>query len=86
MPGARNVPYTELVRDGALKPAEDIAAVFQGHGIDPQQPVMTTCGSGVTAAVLALGLELCGAKQVRLYDGSWVEYASQPGATIAKGE
>ena len=86
MPGARNVPYIELVRDGALKPAEELASVFHQHGIDPQRPVMTTCGSGVTAAVLALGLELCGAKQVRLYDGSWAEYAAEPGAAIVKGE
>lgn len=82
MPGAISVPYTELVADGRLKSPEEIAALFNSKGVDLQRPVVTTCGSGVTAAVLALGLELCGAKQVRLYDGSWAEYASQPCAPI----
>ncbi|WP_419805504.1 3-mercaptopyruvate sulfurtransferase [Terriglobus sp.] len=85
MPGALSVPYTELVADGRMKPAAEIASVFAEHGVDVERPVMTTCGSGVTAAVLALGLELCGAKQVRLYDGSWAEYASRPDAPIIKG-
>ena len=85
MPCAVSVPYTELVADGRMKDAEGIAAVFQARGVDVARPVVTTCGSGVTAAVLALGLELCGAKQVRLYDGSWAEYASRPCASIVKG-
>ncbi|WP_263413850.1 3-mercaptopyruvate sulfurtransferase [Terriglobus aquaticus] len=85
MPGALSVPYTELVADGRLKPLPDMAAVFAAHGVHVERPVMTTCGSGVTAAVLALALELCGAKQVRLYDGSWAEYASRPCASIMKG-
>jgi thiosulfate/3-mercaptopyruvate sulfurtransferase len=85
MPGALSVPYTELVANGKLKTADEIASIFASRGVDVQRPVMTTCGSGVTAAVLALGLELCGAKQVRLYDGSWAEYASRPCASIMKG-
>lgn len=85
MPGAVNVPFTELVRDGRMKPVEEIAEVYRSRGVDVDRPVMTTCGSGVTAAVLALGLKLCGAKQVRLYDGSWAEYASQPCSSVVKG-
>ena len=84
MPGATNVPYTELVSEGRLRPSAEIASVFQARGVDLRRPVTTTCGSGVTAAVLALGLELCGAERVRLYDGSWAEYASQPGAAVVK--
>lgn len=84
MPGAISVPYTDLVADGRFKPAAEIATVFAEHGVDVERPVMTTCGSGVTAAVLALGLQLCGAKRVRLYDGSWAEYASRPCAAVVK--
>ncbi len=85
MPGATSVPFTELTRDGRMKPVEEIAAVFAGRGVDVQQAVTTSCGSGVTAAVLALGLEMVGAKDVSLYDGSWAEYASRPEAVIVKG-
>jgi thiosulfate/3-mercaptopyruvate sulfurtransferase len=50
--------------------------------VDREQPITTTCGSGVTAAVIALALEIAGAKQVSLYDGSWAEYAAHPGAVV----
>jgi thiosulfate/3-mercaptopyruvate sulfurtransferase len=86
MPGASSLPFTELVSDGRLRPVEELARVFAERGVDPERTVTTSCGSGVTAAVLALGLELCGAKKVRLYDGSWAEYAQRPGAVIVKGE
>jgi thiosulfate/3-mercaptopyruvate sulfurtransferase len=84
MPGATNVPFTELVEDGRLKPAEKIRALFLAKDIDLQQPITTTCGSGVTAAVIALGLEIVGAQNVSLYDGSWTEYAQQPESVIEK--
>lgn len=84
MPGATSIPYTELVEDGRLKPAEELRRIFDAKGVDLQRPITTTCGSGVTAAVLALGLETAGAKQVSLYDGSWAEYAARPGAVIEK--
>ena len=84
MPGATSVPYTELVEDGHLKSAESLRQIFAAKGIDLEQPVTTTCGSGVTAAVVALGLEIAGARQVRLYDGSWAEYAQHPEAVIVK--
>jgi thiosulfate/3-mercaptopyruvate sulfurtransferase len=82
MPGAVNVPYTELTRGTRMKAPEELRAAFEAKGVRTQQPVTTTCGSGVTAAVLALGLEICGAPHVSLYDGSWAEYAQQPDAVI----
>jgi thiosulfate/3-mercaptopyruvate sulfurtransferase len=84
MPGATSVPFTELVEDGRLKPADKLQQLFAAKKIDLHQPITTTCGSGVTAAVIALGLELAGAKNVSLYDGSWAEYAQQPDSIIEK--
>ena len=84
MPGASSVPFTELVEAGRMKPAEELRQVFATKRVDLSQPITTTCGSGITAAVVALGLELAGAKQVSLYDGSWAEYAAHPEATIEK--
>jgi thiosulfate/3-mercaptopyruvate sulfurtransferase len=84
MPGATGIPYTELVEEGRLKSAAELRRIFIAQGVDLQQPITTTCGSGVTAAVLALGLEEAGAKQVSLYDGSWAEYAARPEAVIER--
>jgi thiosulfate/3-mercaptopyruvate sulfurtransferase len=84
MPGATSVPFTELVEDGRLKPAEKLRELFLAKQVDLQQPITTTCGSGVTAAVIALGLEVVGAQNVSLYDGSWAEYASHPESLIEK--
>ena len=84
MPGATSLPFTELAVDGRLRSPEELREIFAAKGIDIAQPVTTTCGSGVTAAVLALGLEIAGAPQVSLYDGSWAEYAQWPKAVIEK--
>ena len=84
MPGATSVPFTELLADGRLKSAEEIRKIYSAKAVDIARPITTTCGSGVTAAVLALGLEVAGARQVRLYDGSWAEYAQRPEAVIEK--
>jgi thiosulfate/3-mercaptopyruvate sulfurtransferase len=84
MPGATSVPFPELVEEGRLKTREKLREIFAAKGIDTKQPITTTCGSGVTAAVIALGLEIAGAKHVSLYDGSWVEYAQHPEAVIEK--
>jgi thiosulfate/3-mercaptopyruvate sulfurtransferase len=84
MPGAISTPYTELVKDGRLKSAEELRRLFSAKDVDIQQPITTTCGSGVTAAVVALGLEIAGAPPVSLYDGSWAEYAQHPEAVIEK--
>ena len=82
MPGAINVPYTELIRGPRMKPEDELRAVFNARNANLRQPITTSCGSGVTAAVIALALEICGAHEVSLYDGSWAEYAQQPDALI----
>lgn len=82
MPGSINVPATEVVAEGKLKSAEDLAAVFAKAGVDPSAPIITSCGSGVTAAILWLGLETIGAPKQSLYDGSWAEWGSRPDADI----
>lgn len=84
MPGATNVPFTELAEGGRLKPADRLRELFLSKNIDLKQPITTTCGSGVTAAVIALGLQVTGAQNITLYDGSWAEYAQQPDSIIEK--
>ncbi|QNI36717.1 3-mercaptopyruvate sulfurtransferase [Edaphobacter albus] len=84
MPGATSVPFTELTETGRMKDADGLRELFAAKKVNLDQPITTTCGSGVTAAVIALGLEIAGAKQVNLYDGSWAEYASRPEAVIEK--
>jgi len=82
MPGATSVPFTELVEDGHLKSPEALRTLFASKYVALDRPLTTTCGSGVTAAVVALGLELAGAKDITLYDGSWAEYAQHLNAVI----
>lgn len=82
MPGAISLPFGELVREGRLLPSNELRTAFIRRGLDLDRPITTTCGSGVTAAVLTLALEIAGASNVNLYDGSWAEYASQPDARI----
>lgn len=84
MPGATSVPFTELAEQGRLKPAQELRNLFATKKINLTHPITTTCGSGVTAAVIALALQIAGANQVTLYDGSWAEYAQHPEATIEK--
>jgi thiosulfate/3-mercaptopyruvate sulfurtransferase len=84
MPGATNIPFTELAEDGRLIPADKLREYFATKNVDLYQPITTTCGSGVTAAVIALSLEIAGAKDVTLYDGSWAEYAQHPDSVIEK--
>ena len=85
MPGSTSVPFTELIEEGRFKSPEALRDLFTAKHVDLQQPITTTCGSGVTAAVVALGLELAGANQVTLYDGSWAEYAQHPEAIVERG-
>ena len=75
MPGASNVPIASLInQDGGLRSLDEIAAAFAAGGIQTDRPVITTCGSGVTACGLALGLALLGNENVFVYDGSWSEW------------
>ncbi len=75
IPGAKNLHYRTLLNpDGTMKPPEEIRAAFEAAGVDLGKPVVTSCGSGVTAAILSLGLELIGHRDHALYDGSWAEW------------
>lgn len=85
MPGAINVPFTELTESGRMRSPGELRAIFAARGVHLDRPITTTCGSGVTAAVVSLALAISGAEQVSLYDGSWAEYAGQPGAKIVEG-
>ena len=86
MPGARNVHYASLLNaDGTLKPPAEIEAAFKAAGIDVTRPVITSCGSGVTAAILSLGLTLIGARNHALYDGSWTEWGGKADSPVATG-
>lgn len=84
MPGAFSLPFAEIVENGRLATPERIAQAFKKAGVDPDKPVITTCGSGVTAAILTLGLETLGKKPGRVYDGSWSEWGSRPDVPVAK--
>ncbi|MEI9992811.1 MAG: 3-mercaptopyruvate sulfurtransferase [Rhizomicrobium sp.] len=77
IPGSLNVPYTELTgEDGTLKSAADLRATFGAHGVDLGRHSVTTCGSGITAAIVLLAMTVAGAHDVALYDGSWAEWGA----------
>ncbi|WP_312798403.1 3-mercaptopyruvate sulfurtransferase [Tianweitania sp.] len=86
MPGARSLPALSLARDGKLLPADELKARIESAGLDLQKPIVTSCGSGITAAVLFLALESLGHKDVKLYDGSWSEWGSRTDTPVTTGE
>lgn len=77
IPGSLSLPATELAVEGRLRPLPELQAAFAGAGVDLEQPIVTSCGSGVTAATLALALQLAGAERVAVYDGSWAEWGGR---------
>jgi thiosulfate/3-mercaptopyruvate sulfurtransferase len=87
IPGSRNVPYAELfdAETGTMKPLEALRQAFGNAGVDMARPIVTTCGSGVSALVLTLALYRLGARGTALYDGSWAEWGLPDGPPIATG-
>lgn len=87
IPGARNVPFTELLNaDHTMKSMDEMRRIFEAAGVDLSRPIITSCGSGVTACVLALALERCGHDAWALYDGSWAEWGMFPTVPVATGD
>jgi len=84
IPGSLNLPYQELLNsDGTLKPAAEMKKIFEQAGIDLSKPVSNTCGSGVTASILALALAIIGHRHVSVYDGSWSEWGADESLPIS---
>jgi thiosulfate/3-mercaptopyruvate sulfurtransferase len=83
IPGSLNLPYDRLFRqDGMLLGRDDLRRAFEAARVDLHQPIVTTCGSGVTACVLALGLDVVGRADVAVYDGSWTEWGGRDDVPI----
>lgn len=85
MPGAKNLPFLDLAENGRLKSPAALAAEFDKAGIDPAAPIVSSCGSGVTAAVLNFALATLGNGNARLYDGSWTEWGSAIDTPVETG-
>ena len=86
MPGSFNVPFAEVLHNGRLKSHDEIAAAFKRAGVDLGNPVVTSCGSGVTAAILTFAIEALGKEPGRVYDGSWSEWGARPDTPIVSGK
>ncbi|HGH0372012.1 TPA: 3-mercaptopyruvate sulfurtransferase [Yersinia enterocolitica] len=82
IPGSINVPWGSMVENGNLKSPQELEAIFAAQGVDLTKPIITSCGSGVTAAVVALGLAAVNAPSVALYDGSWAEWGASDSLPI----
>ncbi|WP_255210842.1 rhodanese-like domain-containing protein, partial [Methylogaea oryzae] len=87
IPGSRSLPFAELVdaETRLMLPLEEVRRRFGQAGIDPARPVAATCGTGVTAAILALALYRLGREDVAVYDGSWSEWGALPDVPVATG-
>ena len=86
IPGSSNVFFRQLLNaDNTLKSPDELRAAFEAAGVDLTRPVITSCGSGVTAAVLSLALEILGHRKHALYDGSWSEWGMYPDLKVEKG-
>jgi thiosulfate/3-mercaptopyruvate sulfurtransferase len=85
MPGSLNVPASELMVDGTLASPEKIRAALEAGGVDPAKPVIASCGSGVSAAVLWLALDAIGKPPQALYDGSWTDWGTRADKPVVIG-
>ncbi len=85
MPGSLNVPFADVVEHGRLKPRDTLRTIFAEHKVDLAKPVITTCGSGVSAAILALAVDAAGGTIAGLYDGSWAEWGSRDDCPVVTG-
>jgi thiosulfate/3-mercaptopyruvate sulfurtransferase len=86
MPGAKNVPASMLSENGELLPRDRLRKVILDAGIDLSRPVVTSCGSGITAAAITLALETLGHTDNRLYDGSWTEWGGLADMPVVTGK
>jgi thiosulfate/3-mercaptopyruvate sulfurtransferase len=87
IPGSRSLPFADLIdeRTRCMLPADQVAARFAQAGVEPGRPILASCGSGVTACVLALGLHMLGHNDVAVYDGSWAEWGDRDDTPIEAG-